>query len=94
MRVLGRSWLSLNVLIADDCALNASTESDTQHNVNQFSRACDNFGLTISTKKTEVLHQPSPGKPYMYIEPNILVNDVKLQAVDKFTSWEALFGRC
>ena len=25
---------------------------------------CDNFGLTISTKKTEVMYQPAPGKPY------------------------------
>ncbi|KAK3757653.1 hypothetical protein RRG08_000165 [Elysia crispata] len=26
--------------------------------------ACDNFGFTISTKKTEVMYQPAPGKPY------------------------------
>ncbi len=35
------------LLFADDCALNS---------VNHFSRACDNFGFTISTKKTEVMH--------------------------------------
>ena len=63
-----------DLLFADNFALNASTESDTQHNVNQFCRACDNFGITISTKMTEVLQQP--GKPY--IEQNILVNEVKL----------------
>ena len=34
-------------------------------------------------KKTEVLHQPAPGKPY--IEPNIAVNGQRLSAVDQFT---------
>ena len=48
-------------LFADDCALNTTSESSMQQTVNQFSSACDNFGLTISTKKTEVLHQPAPG---------------------------------
>ena len=37
----------------------------------------------ISTKKTEVVHQPAPGKPYS--EPTITVNGQKLQVVDKFT---------
>ena len=45
-------------------------------------QACDNFDLTISTKKTEVVHQPSPGKPYS--EPTITVYGQKLQVVDKF----------
>ena len=48
-----------------------------------MSKACDNFQLTISTKKTEVVHQPAPGKPYS--EPTITVNGQKLQVVDKFT---------
>ena len=34
-------------------------------------------------KKTEVVHQPAPGKPYS--EPTITVNGQKLQVVDKFT---------
>ena len=38
-----------------------------QQCVNHFSRACDNFGFTISTKKTDVMHQPAPQK--MYHEP-------------------------
>ena len=54
-----------------------------QHEMNCLSEACNNFGLTISTKKTEVLYQPAPGKPYH--EPDITVNGQKLQAVDKFT---------
>ena len=64
-------------------ALNAGTEAMMQHEVDCFSKACDNFGLTISTKKTEVMYQPAPGKPYT--EPHIVVKGQKLQAVDKFT---------
>ena len=51
-------------LFADDCALAASTQSDMQHSMDLFSSACDNFGLTISTKKTEVMYQPAPGFHY------------------------------
>ena len=69
-------------LFADDCALNASTVEDMQKSVDKFSSACSNFGLTISTKKTEVLHQPAPGNPY--ITPNITVNGQSLANVDKF----------
>lgn len=48
-----------------------------------FSSACNNFGLTIGIKKTEVLYQPAAGKPYT--ELTIHVNNQKLSAVDKFT---------
>ena len=51
--------------------------------VDRMSKACDKFQLTISTKKTEVVHQSAPGKPYS--EPTITVNGQKLQVVDKFT---------
>ncbi len=47
-------------LLADDCALNAVSETNMQGSVDRFSDACNNFGLTISTKKTEVLYQPAP----------------------------------
>ncbi len=49
-------------LFADNCALNASSAADMQCSVDKFSSACNNFGLTISIKKTEVLYQPAPGK--------------------------------
>ena len=71
------------LLFADDSALAAGSEADMQHTVNLFSSACDNFGLTISTKKTEVMYQPAPGKPYA--EPTITVNKEKLPAADNFT---------
>ena len=52
------------LLFADDCALNSNTEAEMQQCVNHFSRARDNFGFTISTKKTEVMHQPAPQTMY------------------------------
>ena len=71
------------LLFADDCVLNSNTEAEMQQCVNHFSRACDNFGFTISTKKTEVMHQPATRK--MYHEPHIFVNDAPLKATDSFT---------
>ena len=59
-------------LFANDCTLNAASEADMQHSIDKFAKACNNFGLTISTKKTEVMHQPAPGKTYA--EPNIIIN--------------------
>ena len=72
-----------DLLFADDCALNAISEANMQYSVGRFSDACDNLGLTISTKKTLVMHQPAPGKPY--VEPNITLNDQRLMVVEKFT---------
>ena len=48
-----------------------------------LSTSCSNFGLTISTKKTEAMYQPMPGKPYQ--ESTVKVNNQKLTAVDTFT---------
>ena len=70
-------------LYADDLEENAKSEEKMQGAVDRMSKACDNFQLTISTKKTEVVHQPAPGKQYS--EPTITVNGQKLQVVDKFT---------
>ena len=39
-------------LFSDNCALNTTTKDNMQNSVCMFSIACDNFGLTISTKKT------------------------------------------
>ena len=40
-----------DLLFPDDCALNAINEQETQQEIDAFLSACDNFGLTISTKK-------------------------------------------
>ena len=61
------------LLYADDLAENAKSEEKMQGAVDRMSKACDNFQLTISTKKTELVHQPAPGKPYS--EPTITVNE-------------------
>ena len=37
--------------------------------VDQVSDSCDSYDLTISIKKTEVVYQPAPGKPYK--EPTV-----------------------
>ena len=69
-------------LFADDCALNAGSAEDMQHSMDLFSNACSNFGLTISTRKTEVMYQPAPKN--LYQEPTVTVNGQKLATVDKF----------
>ena len=59
-------------LFPGECALNASNEQEMQAKMDSFSAACNNFGRTISTKKTEVMFQPAPGNQYH--EPQITVN--------------------
>ena len=53
---------------------------DSACSMNKFAVACNDFGLT---KRTEVLHLPSPN--YDYNAPNIIVNGQLLNNVDKFT---------
>ena len=69
-------------LFADDCALNAATEQEMQRDVDQFSSACDNFGLIINAQKTEVMFQPASEKSYH--KPHILMKGQRLQEVDNF----------
>lgn len=47
-----------DLLLADDCALNADNEQEMQLEMDGFSTACNKFGLTINTEKTEVLYRP------------------------------------
>ena len=63
-------------LFADDMAKGAPTEEKMQKGVDQVSYSCDKYDLTISIKKTEVVHQPAPGKPYK--EPTITVKGQEL----------------
>jgi transcription termination factor 2 len=72
-----------DLLFADDCALNTGNAEDMQRSMDLFSSACKNFGLTISTKKTEVLHQPVPGE--LSVDPGIRVDGVQLNCVQQFT---------
>ena len=59
---------------ANDVDKNASSEAKIQNAMDE---------LIISTKKTEVVHQPSPRKPYNV--PIITVIGQKQKIVDKFT---------
>ena len=70
-------------LFTYDCALKTATKANLQNSVDKFSMACDNFGLTINTKKTEVMHQPAPGKTH--VKPNITIKGQRLKVVEKFT---------
>ena len=75
--------ITRDFLFAGTCAPTAGSEADLRRGVDKFSTAGTNFGLTISKKKTEVLHQPAPGTPY--VEPNVTVKDQRPSAVNKFT---------
>ena len=70
-------------LFADDMAKGAPTEERMQKDVDKVSDSFDSYDLTISIKKTEVVYQPAPGKPYK--EPTFIVKGQRLQVVDKFT---------
>ena len=60
-----------------------------QKDVDQVSDSCDSYGLTVRIKKTEVVYQPAPGKPYK--EQTITVKSQRLQVVHKFTYlWSTL----
>ena len=59
----------------------APTEEKMQKGVDHVSDSCDSYDLTISIKKTEIVYQPAPGKPYK--EPTITVKGQRL--LDKFT---------
>ncbi|XP_061166783.1 multiple epidermal growth factor-like domains protein 10 [Saccostrea echinata] len=60
-----------------------------QTSLNRFSDACDNFGLTISTKKTEVMFQPAPSSSYTV--PNIYIKSER--PVEKFTYLSCTLSR-
>ena len=72
-----------DLLFADDCALNAHSINDIKRIANSFAKAVRRFGLTISLKKTEVMFQPKPGTNH--VPPNITIDNVPLNVMDKFT---------
>ena len=82
--------LIVEALSADDCALLAHSEADLHAIVNKFAEATHLFGLTISIKKTEELHQPSPAQrlppPSIRIDGSELLN-----FMCKFTSTDDLY---
>nr|VZI45128.1 unnamed protein product [Spirometra erinaceieuropaei] len=73
------------LLFADDCALNTTSEEEMQRSMDLFSAACENFGLVINTQKTVVMHQPPPNSTTaLNSPPQISVNGTQLQVVENF----------
>lgn len=66
------------MLFADDAAFVSHTEEGLQILIDDFSRACKDFGLTISIKKTEVLAQDTTSNP------TICIDNQTLKSVDTF----------
>nr|VZI51122.1 unnamed protein product [Spirometra erinaceieuropaei] len=67
------------LLFADDCALNTTSEEEMQRSMDLFSAACENFGLVINTQKTVVMHQPPPNSATVpNAPPQISVNGTQL----------------
>ena len=74
-----------DLLFADDCALVSQSAEELQEVVNCFAEACKDFGLTISTKKTEIVYQPPPYCDESQREPPIIkVHDTPLKVAQKF----------
>nr|VZI00676.1 unnamed protein product [Spirometra erinaceieuropaei] len=72
------------LLFADDCALNSTSEVEMQRSMDLFSAACENFGLVINTQKTVVMHQSPPNSATAPNAPQINVNGTQLQVVENF----------
>ncbi|VDL97270.1 unnamed protein product [Schistocephalus solidus] len=61
-----------DLVFADDCALNTVTEEDMRRSMDLYAAGCADFGLTISTAKTVVMHKLPPSAEYS--APRINVN--------------------
>ena len=89
-RVQAKSKVQTEVLdeffFADDKANGAQIEEKMQKAVDQVSDSCDSYDLTIRIKKTELVYQSAPGKPYK--EPTITVKGQRFQVVDVHLSWK------
>ncbi|KAL8568047.1 hypothetical protein ACOMHN_000271 [Nucella lapillus] len=82
-------------LFADDCALNAGDEQEMQIEMDNLSSACNNFGLTISTKKTEVMYQLVPNKQYHEPQIRTLSRNANIDAEtnNRISKASSAFGR-
>ncbi|VDL95395.1 unnamed protein product [Schistocephalus solidus] len=71
-----------DLLFADECALNTTTEENLQRSIDLFDTGCANFGLTISTAKKVVSHKLPSGAEYNAHQIN--VNGAQLKKVKTF----------
>ena len=72
------SVLIRELLFADDAAITSHTQAGLQRLMDRFSKACQDFSLTISIKKTEVLAQDATSPP------QITINRQELAVVNTF----------
>ena len=68
-----------DMLFAEDAAVATHTQEELQSLMDCFSQACENFGLTISLEKTNVLGQDTEAPPV------ITIDDYELEVVCYFT---------
>ncbi|XP_051627166.1 uncharacterized protein LOC127462545 [Manacus candei] len=70
------------LLYADDTTLVTHTEAALQRLTSCFADAAELFGLEVSLKKTEVLHQPAPQE--VFLHPHITIGKSELKSVQQF----------
>ncbi len=78
------------LLFADDAALLAHTEAAMQRITSCFAKTAQIFGLEVSLKKTEVLHQHAPQKEYH--PPSISIEQTELKVVHHFSYLECVIS--
>ncbi|VDL87019.1 unnamed protein product [Schistocephalus solidus] len=66
-------------------------EEDIQRHMDLIAAGCANFGVTIGTAKTVVMHQPPPSAECN--APQINVNGAQLKNVETFANLENAFSR-
>ncbi|BHF66085.1 hypothetical protein SprV_0200909900 [Sparganum proliferum] len=76
-----------DLLLADDCVLNTTTEVHMQRGMDLLDAGYSNFGLTINTDKTVAMHQQQPNTQHC-TPPRIPVDGIQIKTVNIF----AYFG--
>nr|VZI50361.1 unnamed protein product [Spirometra erinaceieuropaei] len=84
----------LELLFADDCVLNTTSEEEMQRSMDLFSAAFENFGLVINTQKTVVMHQAPPNSATApNAPPQISVKGTQLQVMENFPNLGSTLSR-
>nr|VZI29300.1 unnamed protein product [Spirometra erinaceieuropaei] len=81
------------LLFADDCALNSTSEEDMQGSMKLLSATRENFGLVIKTEKTVVMRRPLPKSAPPQNAPQISLNGTQLQVVENFPYLDSTLSR-
>nr|VZI10249.1 unnamed protein product [Spirometra erinaceieuropaei] len=79
------------LLFADDCALNTTSEEEMQRSMDLFSATCGNFSLIINTDETVVMHQRPLNTAHN--APQIRLNGTQMQVVNSFMYLGGILSR-